>query len=131
MDSNTYRKVLTLFSFKYQLYWLVLALSAAYFSDFYVWLLNAEIIGGNGGPTSILVVQGTLNFSLVLDLTGAVFLTTLLLHRRLYPKAFYFRLAGIFAFSFWLLSVSKYLLWLVRSQYLALDTKFSTVNFFK
>ncbi|WP_196158543.1 hypothetical protein [Reinekea sp. G2M2-21] len=113
MDSNTYRKVLTLFSLQYPLYWLVLALSAAYFSDFYVWLLNAEIFGGNGGPTSILVVQGTLNFSLVLDLTGAVFLITLLLHRRLYPKAFYFRLAGFFAFLFWLLSVSKYLLWLV------------------
>jgi hypothetical protein len=36
MDSNTYRKVLTLFSFQYPLYWLVLAHSAAYFSDFYV-----------------------------------------------------------------------------------------------
>jgi hypothetical protein len=74
--------------------------------------MNAEVIGGNDGPTSIMVVQGNLDFSIVPDLLGTICLVVLAINRKLLTKNRYLRVGGLCAMALWVMSVSKYALWL-------------------
>ncbi len=113
MDSVNTRRLLVSFILIYPLYVLVLFISSAFFSDLYLWLMNADVIGGDGGPTSVMVVEGRFNFGVVPDLLGAVSLVGLAINMQKLPKNRYLIGCGVFAILVWVLSVSKYVQWLI------------------
>ena len=112
MNKRFYNWVLMVFVFIYPIFMVVYQVSSLMSQELGASLLQAEIIGGNNGPTSLMIVEGQRPMSLIPDVIGMLLLFILVAYRKLFPRHKGYLVISILGMCLWLFSILKYVQWL-------------------